>query len=225
MKNKNKLIEILSAIIGILLYIVVTVAILTGTKLGYGMVFVTSLVLTALMWNQKMDFLKLWSMIMVVYSFIAILRLHMELMENFDDNLPVQLFIAMFELGAIYYRKIVVIVLMLGTAFIFGFRKLIFNSIRMAVANIVYKPLPYVPRIAKGTRKVYLYRDYGKRQLQVIFRNSSKKKILDTYELGEKMEEEHYSLEWEDESDLIVRKYDVYNHEIVMERQYKVPKY
>ena len=91
---KNKLIEILSAIIGILLYIIVTVAILCGTKFGYGIVLVTSLVLTALMWNQKMHFLKLWSMIMVVYSFIAILGLNIEIMETFDENLPMQLFIA-----------------------------------------------------------------------------------------------------------------------------------
>ena len=162
---------------------------------------------------------------MVVYSLIAILGLHMELMKTFDENLPMQLFIAVFELGAIYYGKIVVLALVLGTVFIIVFIKPIFNSIRMAVANIVYKPLPYVPRIAKGTRKVYLYRDFGRKQMQLIFRNGSRKKILDTYELEGGMEEEHYSLEWVEESELIVRKYNVYNHEIVMEKQYKIPKY
>ena len=54
-------------------------------------------------------------------------------MKTFDENLPMQLFIAVFELGAIYYGKIVVLALVLGTVFIIAFIKPIFNSIRMVV--------------------------------------------------------------------------------------------
>lgn len=60
----------------------------------------------------------------------------------------------------------------------------------------------------------------------MIFRYGRKKKILDAYEAKAVLNlEEHYSLEWQEENKVIVRKYDIYNHNIIMERCYKVPRY
>ena len=157
---------------------------------------------------------------MTIYSFMAFFGLHMEMVEK-CDNLLVHFVMAILEMCSIHYSKVVIIVLI--TLLVFA--KYIIAEIRIAVANVIYKPLPNVSRIVKKTRKVYFYKDVANGQIQLVFRNGSKKKILDTYELGTEYRKHHYSMEWDEEKELVVRKYDLYSHKVLMEKSYKVPKY
>lgn len=220
MKDKNKLSEILSCVIAIVVYCILTVAAMVESKWVYALILPIAIVLLCLLWKERFNILKLWAIIMLIYSVLVLAGWSTA---DISKNNPFGvMFGLMAEISARYYGKIIMIILLLGIVFV----KPIVKAYRIALSNVIYGPLPDVRGIVKRNRKVYLSHDYKTGQVQVIFRNGSKKKILDAYETeGVLNPEEHYSLEWEEEKKLIVRKYNVYNHEVIMERQYKVPQY
>ncbi len=223
MKNNNKPHDILSCIIAIVVYCILGAAILLESKLAYALILLTAILMLCLLWEERFNILKLWAILMLIYSVFVLIGWNGEaLIDKSNGNPLVALFVLLAKAFAIHSAKIVIVILTVGIIFVKPFTR----HIRIALSNVIYGPLPDMRGIVKGNRKIYLSRDYHTKQIQVIFRSGSKKKILDTYEAENALNpEDHYSLEWEEEKELIVRKYDVYNHEVIMERQYKVPKY
>lgn len=223
MKDKNKLSEILSCVIAIWVYSILTAAIIVEIKWVYALILVSALLMLCLLWKEKFSILKLWAIIMLTYSVLVLIGWDSaDIVEKSNSNPLVVMYAALAELFSVFSGKIIILIWGIGILFV----KPIVKACRIALSDVFYGPLPDVSGIVKQNRKVYLSHDYKPGQVQVIFRNGSKKKILDSYEAeGVLNPEEHYSLEWEDEKDVIVRKYNVYNHEVIMEKQYKVPKY
>lgn len=220
MKDKSKLINVITNGLCIVMYFVIILSILLGSKLGYALVFIVSAMMSVMMWKVKINLIKVLSYVMTIYSFMAFWGLHIALVEK-SNNFLLNFVMVILEMCSIHYSKVVVIVLI--TMLILA--RYIIAGIRISIANVIYKSLPNVSRIVKKTRKVYFYKDVASGQIQLVFRNGSKKKILDTYELGPEHSKQHYSMEWEEEKELVVRKYDLYNHKVLMEKSYKVPKY
>lgn len=70
--------------------------------------------------------------------------------------------------------------------------------------------MPDVQSIVKGDKRVYLHKDYHKDQIQLIYRQGSKRRILDTYQ-WDNLRKTQYSLEWDGKKQVIVHKYNVSN--------------
>ncbi len=215
--------NILSWFLVIAVYIILGLAIIVESKWVYVLIFLTAIVILCLLWKERFNTLKLWAIIMLIYAALVLIGWNGDiLVEKTKGNPLVTMFVLLTGVFALHSIKIMMIILGVGIIFV----KPIVKCFRIAIGNVIYGPLPEVRKIAKGNRKGYLYHDYHTKQIQIIFRTGSKKKILDAYESkGVLNPEEHYSLEWKDDNELIVRKYNVYNHEIIMERNYKVPRY
>lgn len=225
MKDKGKLSKILSCVLFVAVYIILGVAIIVESKWAYALVLLSAILTLCLLWKERFNILKLWAIIMLSYSVLVLIGWDsLDIVEKTNNNPLVVMYLLLAELLTTQSKRIIMFILVLGSVFV----KPIFKAYRIALSNVIYGPLPDVRGIVRENRKVYLSYAYKTGQVQVIFRNGSKKKILDAYEAEREdfmNPEDHYSLEWEEEKELIVRKYNVYNHEVIMERQYKVPKY
>lgn len=223
MKDKNKLSKILSCLLVLSVYIILGLAVIVESKWVYALVLLSAILMLCLLWRERFNIVKLWAIIMLTYSVLVLAGWDFaDIIEKSNNNPLAAMYALMVSLMIPLSQKIIIFILVLGSVFV----KPIFKAYRIALSNVIYGPLPDVRGIVKQNRKVYLSHAYKTGQVQVIFRNGSKKKILDTYKAeGVLNPEEHYSLEWEEEMELIVRKYNVYNHEVIMEKQYKVPKY
>ena len=71
----------------------------------------------------------------------------------------------------------------------------------------------------KGDKRVYLQKDYDKKQVQLIYRQGSKRKILDTYQ-WEKFSNIQYSLKKQGTNCLIVQKYSTKTLKQIEEKKY-----
>lgn len=222
MKDNNKLSEILSCVIAIAVYSILGAAIIVESKWVYVLILLSAILMLCLLWEERFNILKLWAIIMLIYSALVLTGWNGGLVEKSNYNPLVAIFVLLVDFFALHSVKIIMIILGVGIIFV----KPIVKYFRIALANVIYGPLPEVRGIAKRKRTIYLSHDYNAKQIQVIFRNGRKKKILDTYEAKGILDpEEHYCLEWEEENELIVRKYNAYNHDVIMEKHYKVPQY
>lgn len=223
MKDKNKLSEILSFAIAMIVYIILGVAILVESKWVYALILLTAVLMLWLIRKDRFNILKLWAISMLIYSVLVLLGINgVDLLEKTNGNPVVAMLMVVVEMFALLSGRIVLLILVVGIILI----NPIVKCIRIALADMIYGPLPDVRGIVKQKRKVYFSHAYNAKQIQVIFRNGSQKRILDIYETeGILPSEEHYSLEWKEENELIVRKYNVYNHDVIMEKRYKVPHY
>ena len=82
-------------------------------------------------------------------------------------------------------------------------------------------PIPDVQYIAKREKSVYLQKDYRKKQVQLIYRQGSKRKVLDTYD-WDVFQTIQYSLKKESTNGVIVQKYCMKTFKLIEEKEYTV---
>lgn len=220
---KNKIIEIASFIIGLILYIMLTTAIILSSKIVYGFILVCAIVLLCFFWKEKMNILKLWALFMIIYSMLVLCGINStEIAEKYSDNLLILAFLVVAELFAVNSGKIVIIFLVVGVVLFKPAMTFLLKALKHAFLNKKYGPLPNTQWIVKGNKKIYFHKDYDSHCAQLIYRNGSKKRILDTYEMHG-FPDDQFSMELEKE-EIIVRKYNLEKHASIMEKRIKLPR-
>ncbi len=109
MKDNNKLNEILSGVIVIAVYIILSVAIIVGSKWVYVLILLTAILMLVLLWKERFNILKLWAIIMLIYSMRTLIGWNGEvLIGKSNDNPLVATFILLAELFALHSVKILI---------------------------------------------------------------------------------------------------------------------
>lgn len=222
MKENSKIINIVSFVIVLVLEVVIYLAICWHSKWVYVLILLCACALLLFEWHEKMNILKFWAIIMVIYSPMVLLGPKLEVWkEAVQGNLPVILLLIVAEMFAMNSAKIVIV---LGVISLILF-KLYVKAVKITILNKIYGPLPSVSGIVKRDKKVYFHKDLDTKNVQLIYRQGHRKKILDTYpRRGEDWWDFHYSLEWNDEKKVIVRCYNVEEHKLMMEKEVMLPR-
>ena len=217
----NKLKEIIGFILGTLFYCTLCAMIIMEFKVVYGFIFVTAAVILYIMWKHPFNLIKLWAIIMFVYSILILLGFtDVRLMKETSNNPLVALFVIVAKMFAYYSSKVMIIFWSIGIVFV----KPLIKYTKIALCQKIHGRLPNVHKLAKGRTVVYISKAGKTNEMQLIYSSGKKKKILDTYNTKSNLDpEEHYSLEWVDDDNVVVRKYDVYSHNVIMEKEYRIP--
>jgi len=225
-KEERKGITLLDIIAGVLIIIFAcsfTLAIGFANKWAYILLLLTSITILIFLWNEEISFFKIYALIMVLYSILGICGLNsVVIAEYFGGNILLLGILAFVELLAIHSWKLVLVFIVAC----FCFRKFVwefiikgmFKEIKMGILNRIYGPLPRVHGIVKRDKKVYFHKNYKTNEIQTIYRQGHKKKIIDTDALDEKFYTE-YSLKWDEENYVIIQKYNIEKHKLISEKK------
>lgn len=154
MKENNKFFEMISVFISFIIYMIITIAIITESKWAYALILITAMTVLFLLWEEKMNILKLWAIILLAYSTLMLLGWNsVKLAQITNKNILVLLILSVINIFAIHSGKIIMLFLVVGVVFVKPFVK----YIRRALANVIYGRLPEVKGIVKGNKRVYLY--------------------------------------------------------------------
>ncbi len=122
-------------------------------------------------------------------------------------------------LFGVYSGKILILLLGIGAILFKPFVK----HIKIMILNKLFGSLPNVNSIVKKDKIVYIHKNYHNSKVQLIYRHGHIKKILEDLET-DRLFEEQYSLEWNEEYIVVLRKYDICTHKMVLEKYIMLPK-
>lgn len=141
---------------------------------------------------------------------------------QFQDNKPVLLFIAIADMFVVLSSKIMLPALIIMALM----HKQIILSIRVAVANKIFGRFPKVESIVKKDKKLYLRKEWHTNTVLLIYsvyRGRSRRRVLDSYKVENVWDEaSHFSLEWNEVNQVVVRHYDDLTHKLIVEKEIKL---
>ncbi len=237
-KEPGKLDMVIGIIFGICLFFAYRVGLRIGEKWPYVLLLVLSIFLSVLVYMLLSELLSMKFVVVVniLYSVFMLVqdKLKIDWLYNLEEEdqkvLGVLLFVIV-SLGNLMAAASGIFVLVFGYL-LGGFWRSVLCVIIYGVPRIpkflcscfwsrVRGPMPDVQSIVKGDKRVYLYKDCHKEQIQLIYRQGSKRRILDTYQ-WDNLRETQYSLEWDGRKQVIVRKYNTTTSRQVEQKEYKI---
>lgn len=222
--SPSKLDFVIGAIFGVGLFFAYRVGLRVEEKWPY----VLLLIFSILVYKLSSDSLsmKLLEVICILYSVFMLVqqKLNPDWLNNLEENgqavVGILLFVFVF-LGNVMATASGIFVLFFG--FIVGTGwKLIIRIPKFLYTALLAKvrgPIPDVQCIVKGDKRVYLQKDIGKKEIQLIYRQGSKRKILDTYQWDD-YQYVQYSLKKQGANCVIVQKYSTKTFKQVEEKEY-----
>ncbi|MBQ8821133.1 MAG: hypothetical protein IJZ82_00650 [Lachnospiraceae bacterium] len=218
---------VVAFIVYLILYCFVTVLVFEDHKVAYVLVLISATAVLIYQRNDPMNILSFWAIVSLPYSILVLCGLEADvLVDKFGPNVALLAFLVVAELLAHFSGKIVIIVMFfliplffVGLFLVFGF----IYTFRVRWRNWIHGEFPHVKGIVKKDRNVYFSHDHHHHQMQVIYRKGRRKKVLDTYPY--RLDSyQHFSLEWEKEDSVMVRRYDNWKHVIMMEKELELPR-
>ena len=108
----HKLQNFLLMILYIFLYSGFTVAVLVHAKWAYVLILLSALVGLLLLWNEEVNIVKVWAILMIPYSLLVLFGLNAEfLVEKYPNNVALIVLFTLAEMLAIFSYKVVAMVL------------------------------------------------------------------------------------------------------------------
>ncbi len=231
-KEPGKLDIALGVIFGIILFFAYRIGLAVGEKWPYVLLLILTIFIYILSWESNWLFRKFFAVLNISYSlFMLVFDKHwMDKWEKEQIGITILLFAFVF-LGNIMAVASSIFVLIFGliagTFWRMGLYMIIYiipripGFLRSAFWAKVRGPLPDVQSIVKGDKRVYLHKDYEEHQIQLIYRQGTRRRILDTYQWKEFLKE-HYSLEWDSQNCVTVYRYDAMISKKVEEKKYQI---
>lgn len=208
-----------------MIYIILVVELMWHNKAAYVLLLLSACVLLIIIRKAEGGIMmKLWAALIILYSVMVLIGVNGSvLMEKMSGNelIPWIMFL-MSAAEMVVVRSSVIILIFLAAGLIF--LEPVVKNLEINILNKIYGPLPNVSGIVKKDEKIYFHKDYHNQKLQLIYCHGRKKTILDTYKYNLQITSTtHYSLEWNDEKNVIVRQYDDIKRKMIMEKTIILP--
>lgn len=206
MDKKNFLLALVLRVI----YIILMVELIWHNKAAYVLLLLSACIFLVVVQTAEGGIMmKIWAVLLILYSIMVLIGISGSVpMEKMSGNAPMSLIMflmTMAEMVAVRSSVIVPIFFAVGLIFF----EPVVKDLKINILNKIYGPLPNVSSIVKKDKKIYFHKDYHDWKLELIYCHGHKKTILNTYKYNSQiMSTTHYSLEWNDERNVIVKQYD-----------------
>lgn len=229
-KFPSKMDFAIGLIFGISLFFAYRVGLNVEEKWPYVLLLILSIVIYKISYDSL--FMKLVAVVNILYSVFMFMQqiLNQEWLYSLKENTQAVLGIIFFVfviLGNLMATASGIFVLFFGIIAGASWRLILYviAGIPQFLCTFFWSkirgPIPDVQCIVKGDKRVYLQKDFRKKQIQLIYRHGSKKKILDTYQ-WEEFSNIQYSLKKHGTNCMIVEKYSTKTFKQIEEKKYTI---